>query len=171
MANPTIRSLTMDTPTVEPPPFHVVTAGPMRLVGVRGHIPHEAIARIPDLWQRFAPHIAALVAGDEDVAWGAVIDSGAADAFDYIAAVAVSVERDAAGLDEIAVPAARWATVPHHGHVSAVAATCAAIFSHWDASLGTPGRAGRVTMLERYGPGFDPAAGQGDITIWVPLAS
>jgi predicted transcriptional regulator YdeE len=25
-------------------------------------------------------------------------------------------------------------------------------------------------MMERYGPGFDPAIGRGDIEIWIPLA-
>lgn len=171
LPHPITEPFLMDTPTITLPPVAVVASERMRLVGLRSRIPHEARGRIPDLWQRFSPHIPALTEGRAKIAWGAILDAGVEDAFDYVAAVDAGPDAAVpAGLVAVEVPAARWATAAHRDHVSTIHATCDAMVAEWNPSLGTAGRAGETVLMERYGPGFDPATGRGDIAVWVPLA-
>lgn len=70
------------------------------------------------------------------------------------------------------IPAARYAMFPHEGHVSQMRYTFNAIFTEWLPKSGLePDRdaKGIPFCLERYGPGFDPQKGEGNIEIWVPV--
>jgi len=71
------------------------------------------------------------------------------------------------------LPARRYAIFAHRGHVSTLQQTIAAIFSQWLPQSGqrvTPPAAGALGFIERYGEGFNPQSGRGDIEVWLPLA-
>jgi predicted transcriptional regulator YdeE len=77
-------------------------------------------------------------------------------------------------LDDLTVveaPARLFAVFPFEEHVSRLGETVNAIWERWlpssdyekDIVPGAP------DLVERYGLGFDPATGKGDITIWIPI--
>jgi AraC family transcriptional regulator len=70
----------------------------------------------------------------------------------------------------VSIPAKRYVVFSHHGPVSNIRAIDAV--HKWFLTSGLSGaQAGHdlPVMLERYGEGFDPQTGSGDIEIWTPI--
>ncbi len=77
-----------------------------------------------------------------------------------------------AGWQRRELPAQRYAIVPHRGHVSAIPRSVDWVLSYWLPASGhepATAFAGGLGHLERFGPGFDPRTGQGDIELWFPV--
>jgi len=162
------------TPAVTLAPPRIVSGKPMLLAGLRQRYSSTTMNEIPQLWYRFAPHIGNVAAQVGWVAYGAVIPiENGAQGFDYICAVEVSQRSGLpAGFSTLDVPALRYAVFTHPGHVSRLRETIETIWRKWlpesgrqaaERSGDTPG------MIERYGEGFDPQAGLGDIELWIPI--
>lgn len=155
---------------LEPPRFENRQA--MVIAGLRGHITFANWAGIPEQWERFvrsgpvpgkvgAPH------------YGLCFNM--ADGFDYLCGVEVS---GAEGLDgeftSVNVRAQRYAVFAHCGHVSKIRDTCDAIWRQWFPQSGqefAPAAGGEPDFFERYGEGFHPQTGLGDIEVWIPIKS
>jgi AraC family transcriptional regulator len=69
------------------------------------------------------------------------------------------------------VPALRYAVFTHRAHVSRLGETVNAIHRTWSPASGHTAAhgAGLPDFLERYGEGFDPATGTGDLEVWYPI--
>jgi AraC family transcriptional regulator len=70
------------------------------------------------------------------------------------------------------VPAQRYAVFAHSEHVSKLRNTCEAIWRQWLPNSGhefARPAPGAPDFFERYGPGFNPQTGMGDIEVWVPV--
>ncbi len=148
--------------------------GPARtLAGLSQHCTFDTRTEIPTLWGRFVAdmdRIPNAVGGR--VSYGLVTNTPDGQAFDYMAAVAVSDAPAAAdlpaGLTTYHVPPQRYAIFPHEGTLATLCETIDGIFNRWlpasgHALMNTP------TYFEHYGENFDPVAGQGDLEIWVPV--
>lgn len=141
------------------------------LAGLSRRYTFETRTEIPALWGRFVPQIERIPnAVDGHVSYGLVINTPDRQAFDYMAAVAVS-EAAAdlpAGFTTYHVPAQRYAVFPHEGTLATLCETVDGVFSRW---LPASGHAltNIPTYFERYGENFDPVAGRGDLEIWVPI--
>jgi len=139
-------------------------------VGLLERYGADAPAKIPEQWKRFAPYIGAIPGQAGHVAYGIVAHMGQQPfGFDYMAGVeVVSGSPSPPALQTLNLPDATYAVFAHDGHVSALRSTIDAIFNDW-----LP-RSGRETaadphLLERYGDGFNPQTGEGDIELWVAL--
>lgn len=152
------------------PQPHFEEGRPMTIAGLREHYTAASLNGIPALWQRL-------------VAFGTVpgrlgrVDYAAVflqpDGCDYVAGFEVA---DSADLPKeftcVKIPSRTYAVFFHDGHVATLRSTFGAIMRIW---LPTSGLQiantadARVYVLERYGEGFDPRSGKGDIQLWVPV--
>ncbi len=130
--------------------------------------PADAVAA---QWGRFAPRLGTIPGAVPGADYGFCFMGE--DGFDYLCGVEIAAGADPEGLAVARVPALRYAVFPHDRHIAEFPLTIDAIFGEW---LPASGHAlaqsdGAPGIVERYGPGYDPAAGIGDIEIWIPLAA
>ena len=155
-------------------PARIEQHGPLLLAGYKDRFTFEMLSTIPALWGRFAPKIGNVPNEVPGVAYGVCLPVGdESGAIEYLAAVEVTTfARLPADFVQLRVAAATYAIFEHAGHVSQICQTMDAIEREW---LPRSGRqppsdaAGLPAFFERYGPGFDPEKGVGDMEIWLPI--
>lgn len=148
----------------------------MLVAGVGVHYTSETMNNIPAQWEQFAKHIGKIPNEVRRVAYGICFNLVKAPfSFEYMSAVEISAAGNLPGdFSTAEIPALRYAIFRHDGHVSKIRDTMDAIWNKWllkpgrTALLGQPDK---PYMIERYGEGFDPKKGMGDIELWIPLAS
>ena len=142
---------------------------PMTIAGLREHYTRASLDDIPALWQRL---VASGFPGRIGPVDHAVVFP-TADGCDYIAGYEVAGSAEPPkGFARVEIPPRRYAVFTHDGHVSTMRNTCASILGTWLPASGLQ-IAGTTDadafFLERYGEGFDPRTGLGDMQIWVPV--
>jgi AraC family transcriptional regulator len=153
---------------LNPPRFE--TGKPMVIAGLRGHFNDANWTSIPAQWMRLVSY--GEIPGQAGwVSYGLCFNMS--DGFDYLCGFEVS---SAAGLpgefSHVNVPAQRYAVFAHSEHVSKLRNTCEAIWRQWLPNSGhefARPAPGAPDFFERYGPGFNPHTGMGDIEVWVPV--
>ena len=158
-----VRGLQLERPRLE-------NGKPLIIAGLRGHYTTATWAGLPAQWQRFAFRLGEIPGQVGRTTYG--LSFNLPNGVDYLTGVEVT---GIAGLPDefshVSIPAQRYAVFPHRGHVSKVWDTCDAI-GKWLPESGyqpAPTSAGAPDFFERYGPGFDPQIGMGDIEVWVPI--
>lgn len=145
------------------------THRPMLLAGIRRvHRFADAMHGIPAQWEEFAA-LGTLPGQRGRVAYGAMcgVDEGATT-MEYMTAVEVeSFDLLPAGMGRMRLPEQRYAVFTHPGAVATLRATWDAIWKEWLPASGL--RPANTPDFERYGEGFDPRTGSGDIGIWFPV--
>ncbi len=153
----------------------LVEGKPMRLAGLSGRYTPETMREIPALWQRFAAMLDSGVIGGQGghVAYGMGFHCfDGSPSYEYRCAVEVpSFDGLPPELKHLDLPAIRWAVFTHREHVSRLGEAIEAI---WRRGLSASGlvadhRPGHPDFLERYGEGFDPQSGLGDLEVWFPV--
>ena len=140
------------------------------IAGLQEHYTPETVGEIPKLWQQLMPHLGKISRqiGRATCGVGFNMDERG---FDYIAGVEVS---DASGIpsgfSQLSIPAQKYYVFAHEGHVSEIPKTITAILNEW-----APASRRRIgefpSLLERYGEGFNPQTGTGDMELWLPAQS
>jgi len=147
---------------------------PLRIAGLRQHYTPETMKNIPELWQRFAPHIGKTPGQVGHVAYGLCFNALSPDGVDYLVGVEVSGSSVLPGEFSVTgIPAQKYAVFSHREHVSKMYETLDAIDkwfpgSGFEAALGN---AEAPNFFERYSEEFDPRTGMGGIEVWVPIKS
>jgi predicted transcriptional regulator YdeE len=161
-----VRALALGLPA---PTFR---QGPDLLVaGLNESYGKDTRAKIPQQWERLAPHLGKVPGQLGQDAYGVCRAAGSGCRFEYLAGVAVSSpERLPAGFTTVQVDACRYAVFSHPGHVSSLPATIDTIWARWAPDCGLPVAHG-APCLERYTPEFDPGTGLGGMEVWVPLGA
>lgn len=94
---------------------------------------------------------------------------------EYVAGVEVSdLSKLPSEFAWLSLPAHRYAIFAHHEHVSKLGETIGAIRSKWLPGSGAEAARdpkGTPAFFERYGEGFNPQEGKGDVEVWVPIKS
>jgi AraC family transcriptional regulator len=155
---------------LEPPRFENGKA--MLIAGLRGHFTTATWAGIPAQWQRLASY-GSIPGQVGPVRYGLCFLRS--EGIDYLCGVEVS---GLAGLPseftQVNIPAQKYAVFVHREHVSKLQNTMEAIEQSWfpglDHEIARPTR-GAPDFFERYGEGFDPRSGMGDIEVWIPIKS
>ena len=165
---PTSESqMVAETADFAPTRFEQGTA--LRLAGVQQHYTYANRREIPRQWNQFGPRIETVPERTGSADYGVVITTPGNPDFDYLTGFAVS---DTAGLPADftikEIPAQRYAVFAHMGHVSTMCETIDAAFNQWLPKSECK-TTGNPDFLERYGAGFDPVTGRGDIEIWLPV--
>ena len=139
----------------------------LRLIGIEMRYAFGGIAAIPNQWQDFAQRIPTL-APVSAMTYGVMMEADE-DGFAYLSAVECAPGFvTPPGLSELTLTPNRYAVFEHNQHVSTLSTTCDLIWSEGLHSAGLMAKPG--PWFERYGSNFDPAAGLGEIEIWIPLA-
>jgi AraC family transcriptional regulator len=145
----------------------------LRIAGPRLRRLANPAVEIPPLWQRFAPFIGRVPRQMPGATFGLCMQGDGGT--DYVAGCEVAdFSRVAADWSRIEIPAQRYAVFRHRGNATQLGETVQAIFGGWLPQSGctaVPAGPDRVGFFERYGPGFDPQAGRGDIELWLPIAA
>jgi predicted transcriptional regulator YdeE len=146
--------------------------GPDLLVaGLNEYYDIDTRRRIPQQWERLAPHLGKVPGQVGRDAYGVCHAAGPDGRFEYLAGVAVSSPgRLPAGFTTVRVGARRYAVFTHPGHVSSLPATIDTIWSRWAPDCCLPVARG-APCFERYTPEFDPGTGLGGMEVWIPLGA
>ena len=164
-----VEPLKMDEETTALPEPRIVVNDAILIVGLKKRYDDTTSAQIPAQWQAFAPHIGQIDTQKGNVAFGVLWNSDDDGNIDYITGVEVSGYSNVAKeLDGLRIPPQTYAVFRHDGHVSEIRRSWKTIFSEW-----LPRSSRRLVdapQFERYGEGFDPQAGSGDIEIWLPVS-
>ena len=142
----------------------------MRIAGLRQSFTSASLDEIPELWRRLMS-LGKVQGRTSRVDYGVVLLHS--DRCDYLAGFEVTESAALpADLDCIQIPANEYAVFSHDGHVSKLRDTFDAAVNRWlpasSLEIARPAR-GEPYVLERYGEGFNPATGIGDIEVWIPV--
>ena len=163
-----VEPLKMDENPTKLPEPRMVDIDAMIIVGLKKRYSDETSSQIPTQWQAFQPHIGNIDNQKGNVAFGVMCNSDDEGNIDYITGVEVSQYTEAAKeLDGLRLSPQTYAVFQHDGHVSEIRRTWRTIFSDWVPNAGCAMI--DAPQLERYGEGFDPQTGMGDIEIWIPV--
>ena len=158
------------TAQLEAPRFEYCKA--LLIAGLRERYTPETMKNIPELWQRFAPHIGNIPGQVGRAAYGLCFNARSAEGIDYMAGVEVSGSPGLPSEFTVAtIPSQKYAVFPHREHVSKLRETLDAI-DKWLPGSGlevASGTAGAPDFFERYSEEFDPRTGMGGMEICVPL--
>jgi len=146
----------------------------LRIAGLREHYTSQTMKNIPELWQRFGPHIGNIPGQVGRVAYGLCFNALSPVGIDYLAGVEVS---SSSGLpcefSVAAIPAQKYAVFSHREHVSKLRETLDAI-DKWLPGSGLEvacGDAEAPNFFECYSEEFDPRTGMGGMEVWMPIKS
>jgi len=155
---------------LEAPRFEYSKA--LLIAGFREHYTSETMNNMPELWQRFAPHIGDIPGQVGRVACGLCFNALSPDGMDYMAGVKVSSSSGLPSEFSVAtIPAQKYAVFPHREHVSRLRETLDVI-DKWLPGSGLAvgsGTAGAPDFFERHSEEFDPKTGMSGMEVWVPL--
>ena len=144
------------------------------IVGLQENYTLQTRQNIPQLWQRFAPHIGKVPGQAGHVAYGVCLNRLPNPwRFDYMAGVEVANGSALPeGFSQTRLPESLFAIFAHRQHVSRLPLTLEFIHDKWFPTSGyVPLRPAQDQpyLIERYGEAFDPMTGMGDIEIWIPV--
>jgi AraC family transcriptional regulator len=148
--------------------------GRLIIAGLAGRYTPSTLKDLPALWERFAVLIGRIPGRVGRVAYGVCSDMfSGTDSFHYLAGVEVS---EPSVLPEqfsrVHIPAQSYVVFPHREHVSRLCDTVNTIWSQWFPESGyktARGTASAANFFERYGEGFNPQLGMGDVEVWIPV--
>jgi AraC family transcriptional regulator len=146
-------------------------AGALLIAGLRGHFPAPFSEGISAQWERFGPRVGKIPGQVGPNAYGLCFNRPTG--LDYLSGVEVSSEANAAGeFCIVTIPAQRYLVFRHPEHISTLRTTIDNIWHKWLPEFGHEAAepvAGAPNFFERYGEGFNPETGKGDIEVWIPI--
>ncbi len=141
------------------------------VAGLNASYGKDTRAKIPQQWERLAPHLGKVPGQVGQDAYGVCHVAGPDCQFEYLAGVAVSSpDRLPEGFTTVKIDARRCAVFTHLGHVSSLPATIDTIWTKWVPDCGLPVAHG-APCFERYTPEFDLGTGLGGMEVWIPLGA
>jgi AraC family transcriptional regulator len=162
------------SPAVHLEPPRMENGKGLRIAGLREQYSSETMMKLPELWQRFAPHIGNVPGQVGMVAYGLCFNALSPDGMEYLTGVEVSSTSDLPGEFSVStIPPQKYAVFSHHGHVSKLYETLDAIHK-WLPGSGlevSGGTASAPDFFERYSEEFNPRTGMGGMEVWVPIKS
>ena len=140
----------------------------VRAVGLSESHSFATTIRIPAQWQRFMAFYEAIPLRLDHIPIGISQAPDDTGQFPYTCAVEVSRFGDIPeGLLKFEIPHRKYAVFEHPAHVSRIYESYNAI---WNEALPAHGLTlADAPAIERHNPAFDPATGEGGLTLWIPL--
>jgi AraC family transcriptional regulator len=153
-------------PTLEPDRFDDGKA--MWIVGLKRRYTLSTRSKIADHWHEFVPQLDKISGKVGPSTYGVAFNSDADCNFDYLSGVETAAGQELPkGMDEIHVPAQRYAVFKHRGHVTTFADTIDAVWTKWLPASGRKSASG--PCIERYDENFNPQTGMGGMEFWLPV--
>lgn len=134
----------------------------------------EQMPHIPEQWKRLQGELQYLTGrvGQDSFGVWYNVRSAPGTPMVYFSAVRIGEFSPLPRMSRAIIPAGRYAVFAHRGHVSEIRKTCDAIGTEWLPKSGKEhfrSEPGAPDFFERYGPGFNPETGLGDIEVWFPI--
>ncbi|MEG1038505.1 MAG: GyrI-like domain-containing protein [Pseudomonas sp.] len=149
-------------------PVRFEQADALIIAGIGGRFTAATISSIPQLWQRFEPHIGRVPGQLGAHTYGVCCNANGKGHFDYIAGVQVADGQVLpADFQQVHLAPQRYAVFEHHGSLDNLKATFQAIWNEWLPASGE--QAAQAPEFERYGEDFDPFDSRSVMEIWLPL--
>jgi AraC family transcriptional regulator len=156
-------------PEVAVQPARVLVGLRTRFFGVDSE-KNDFATKLPDLWGRFMPRLAEIASGEAPVGYGVIQQTPEhGEELEYLAAI--EVDAGAAvpdGMMRYELPAARYATFLHRGHLSRLDTTVNYIYSSWLSRSGLRHTYG--PDVEVYGPGYRHESSDSELHYAIPVA-
>ena len=122
------------------------------------------------LWLELGLYMGKINNQIDNISYGLCLEIDEGIGIEYLAGVEVSEDVDLPeGFITKRLPEFNYAVFEHQGHVSTIFQTCDSIWKEWIPKSEVTKPEGANFFFERYGEGFDPISGKGDIEIWVPV--
>lgn len=138
------------------------------IAGLGGRFTSETAQRIPELWERFIPHIGNVPGQVDEVTYGICCNPDGKGSFEYVAGVEISKLDDLPELYRwVEVAPQHYAVFEHKGPLEALPQTFQYIWKTWLPKSGY--EAADAPEFERYSADFNPGTGRGVLEIWLPL--
>jgi AraC family transcriptional regulator len=148
-------------------------AGPLLIAGLRDPLDEQADQKIPQLWQRLVSIWDEIPQRLPPPDYGLCIHVKGYEYY-YMAGCAVWDFADMPTMfSPFIIPSQTYAAFPHKGQVSTIRETIDFAFDQWlpnSPYRHASTKENSLHFFERYGEGFDPNTGTGDIEIWLPIA-
>ncbi|MFJ2538099.1 MULTISPECIES: GyrI-like domain-containing protein [unclassified Pseudomonas] len=138
------------------------------IAGLGGRFTQDTTEGIPQLWEKFIPHLGEIPGQKNEVTYGICCNPDGQGGFEYIAGVEISKLDD---LPEqyrwVEIQPQQYAVFEHKGSLDQLPATFQYIWKTW---LPQSGReAADAPEFERYSEDFNPRINAGTLEIWLPL--
>lgn len=153
---------------VDVPAPEIKTRGAFRVMGIGARCSFENNSAIPGLWQTFNAREGEV---EDPVSWAAIgvcCDGDGKGNFRYVAGYEVGPKTARPkGMDDVTVPAGRYAVFTHSGHIGDFAKT---VYTIWNKALPDAGLEPRMAPdFELYDQRFNADTGRGEVEIWIPV--
>lgn len=159
-------------PTIEPKDIKQ-DAGPMLIAGLSKNYLFDDPMNPSSQWKQLNSYLSNTLDQKEQVTYGICFNLDDGRGIEYVCGIEVADGLQTSELSKDFVlkrlPSFSYAVFEHKGHVSSIRQTCDTIWKEWipQSGYGKPREA--HLFFERYGEGFDPQTGKGDIEIWIPI--
>lgn len=121
-------------------------------------------------WQQLGRYLGNIPGQKGNAAFGLCFDLDGGKGIEYVCGMEISDNgKLPEGFIRKELPSLDYAVFDHKGHISGIRQTCDAIWQEWIPVSGYNKPDEADFFFERYGEGFDPKKGIGDIEIWVPV--
>lgn len=138
------------------------------IAGLGGRFTQDTTDGIPELWEKFIPHLGKIPGQKNEVTFGVCCNADGKGGFEYIAGVEISKLDD---LPEqyrwIEVQPQDYAVFEHKGSLDQLPETFQYIWKTWLPQSGH--QAADAPEFERYSEDFNPKLNTGVLEIWLPL--
>ena len=153
---------------VDVPAPEIKTWGAFRVVGMSARCIFENNSAIPGLWQTFNAREDEVEDPVSRAAFGVCCDADGKGNFRYVAGYEVGAKTARPkGMDDVTVPAGRYAVFTHSGHIGDFAKT---VYTIWNKALPEAGLEPRMAPdFELYDQRFNADTGRGEVEIWIPV--
>lgn len=139
-----------------------------RVIGISAQCSFENNSAIPGLWQTFNAREDEVEDPINRAAFGVCCDADKNGGFRYVAGYQASPSAALPkGMDDVTMPAGRYAVFIHSGHISDFGKT---VYTIWNKALPDAGLEPRhAPNFELYDQRFNADTGRGDVEIWIPI--
>lgn len=138
-----------------------------RVVGLNVTYTPATRHQIGDHWHRFIPRLAEFPGPQAQVCYGVCWNSREGCTFDYLTGIESAAKETPAEMQEVTLPAGRYAVFTHAGHVSELPIMLDTLWGQWAPDCGLDIAAS--PSFELYTQEFNPDTGRGGMEFWVPL--
>jgi AraC family transcriptional regulator len=157
-----------DTTDLRLAPPVLQTHRAFRVVGLSERYAMNDLAGIPAQWQRFVPHMLALIGNNPRQTTYGICTNTDDTGVDYMCAIEVPRFNDAPSeLIRLSIAEHLYAHFTHRGHVTQIKRMWHAALNGWLPSSGY--ELAQAPDFERYGDDFDPMRGEGLLELFVPV--
>ena len=173
-----LEGLTLLEPMRMDPAVEVALSAPrlerrpaMRIAGLMDRHDMTPGTGIPAQWQRFGHYVGNVPGQIAGAAYGLCgCYFAQTGELEYMSGMEVSASAEPPPeFQVVVVPGQHYARLRHRGHITTIRSTIGAVLGDWLPGSGHRHKQAPWSVVEYYGPDFNPRTGLGTVEIWIAL--